>query len=293
MESRKECWYSVVRYSANELAGEVINVGVLLHTIGDKVNTKFLLLEEHSPKIKAVSKSQVDLNIYKSFKDSLEYYLSKSVDNILGEVGEVAIGTPLVDDFLEKLFDHYKEKKLSLTRPTFSLSSDPETLFSRLFETYIGEKYLQSDHKQVSVKKYLKELFEERKLLNKKVAHDFTLTPIKDLDNIKINIDFGYKNGVWNYMQTIPNLSGPAKNTEWFAKTKFMFDNLDKDAKVHLMYRSSDFTDEKDFFNVINYFSGLDSTRIFKLDLDDKFKVSELCNVIERDAHNIDELLIS
>ncbi|KYD11056.1 DUF3037 domain-containing protein [Heyndrickxia sporothermodurans] len=293
MESRKECWYSVVRYSANELAGEVINVGVLLHTIGDKVNTKFLLLEEHSPKIKAISKSQVDLNIYKSFKDSLEYYLSKSVDNILGEVGEVVIGTPLVDDFLEKLFDHYKDKKLSLTRPTFSLSSDPDTLFSRLFETYIGEKYLLSDHKQVSVKKYLKELFEERKLLNKKVAHDFTLTPIKDLDNIKINIDFGYKNGVWNYMQTIPNLSGPAKNTEWFAKTKFMFDNLDKDAKVHLMYRSSDFTDEKEFFNVINYFSGLDSTRIFKFDLDDKFKVSELCNVIERDAHDIDELLIS
>ncbi|QPC48495.1 hypothetical protein [Mangrovibacillus cuniculi] len=91
-----------------------------------------------------------------------------------------------------------------------------------------------SDHKQVSVKKYLRDIFQEKKLLDKKVAHDFSITPIKDLDNIKINIDFGYKNGVWNYMQTIPTLTGPSKNTEWFAKTKFMFENLEKDTKVIL-----------------------------------------------------------
>ncbi|MGX2958069.1 hypothetical protein JNUCC23_02100 [Peribacillus sp. JNUCC 23] len=293
MEGRKECWYSVVRYCADELAGEVINVGVLMHMLGESVNTKYLLLEEHSPKVKAIAETQVNLNIYKSFKDSLEYYLTKSVDNIFGEVGEISVGSPLEENFLEKLFDHYKNKKLCLTRPMYSLSSDPDSLFNKIFETYIGKKYLITEHKQASVKRYLKEVFEERKLLDKKVKHDFTLTPIKDLNNIKINIDFGYKNGVWNYMQAIPNLSGPAKNTEWFAKTKFMFENLDKDAKVHLMYRSSDITNDSEFYNLVNYFSNMDNNRIFKLDLDDKAKVSELCNVIERDAHNIDELMIS
>ncbi|MGG3803189.1 hypothetical protein [Metabacillus fastidiosus] len=294
MEGRKECWYSIVRYSANDLAGEVINVGVLLHLIADKVDTKFLLLEEHSPKIKAVCETNADINIYKSFKDTLEYYLTNSVDNIFGEVGEVAIGTPLEEDFLEKLYDHYKGKKLSLTRPTFSLSSNPDILFNRIFETYIGKKYLLTDHKQVSVKKYLRNVFEERKLLDKKVAHDFTITPIKDLDKlIKINIDFGYKNGVWNYMQAIPQLSGPSKNTDWFAKIKFIFENLEKDSKFHLMYRSSEISDKKEFFDVVNYLANLDKKRIFQIDLDDRNKLMELCNIIERDAHNIEELLIS
>jgi hypothetical protein len=293
MESRKECWYSVVRFCADELAGEVVNVGVLMHLLDDEPHTKFLLLDEHSPKIKAISGSQVDINIYKSFKDSLEFYLSKSVDNILGEVGEIAIATPLEENFLVELYDHYQNKKMSLTRPVFSLSSNPDALFSKILETYIGKKYLITDYKEVSVKKYLKEVFEERKLLNLKVAHDFNLTPIEHLKNVKINIDFGYKNGVWNYMQTIPNLNGPVKNTEWFAKTKFMFDNLAKDAKVHLMYRASDVNENNEFYSIIEYFSRLDKERIFKIDLDDKAKINELCNVIERDAHNIDELLIS
>lgn len=293
MDGRKECWYSIVRYCADDLAGEIINVGVLLHVIGDKVETKYLLLEDHSPKIRAVVESNVDINIYKSFKDSLEYYINKSVENIFGEVGEICIGTPLEENFLEKLYDYNRNKKLSLSRPTYSLSSNPDILFNKLFETYIGKKYMMQNHKQVSVKKYLKGVFEERKLLDKKVAHDFTITPIKDLDKIKINIDFGYKNGVWNYMQTIPNLSGPSKNTEWFAKTKFMFENLEHDAKIHLMYRSSDISDKNEFFEVVNYLSNLDSDRIVKFDLDDRNKVSELCNIIERDAHNIDELLIS
>ncbi|MEK4247081.1 DUF3037 domain-containing protein [Psychrobacillus sp. FSL K6-2684] len=294
MEERKECWYSIVRYCANELAGETINVGVIMHSISNAINTKFLLLEESSSKIKAISGSNVELNIYKSYKDMLEYYLVKSSDNIFGGVGDVSIGTPLEETFLENLFDYYKDKKISLTRPTYSLSSNPEVLFNRIFETYIGKKYLLTNHKQVSVKKYLKEIFEERKLLDKKVAHDFVISPIKDLDQlIKFNIDFGYKNGVWNYMQTVPQLNGPAKNTDWFARTKFMFENLKDDSKVHLMYRSSDISESKDFLQVVNYLSKIDNERIFKFDLDDSGKVFELCNIIERDAHNIDELQIS
>ncbi|WP_201024421.1 hypothetical protein, partial [Sporosarcina koreensis] len=235
-----------------------------------------------------------DLNLYKSYKDKLEYYLTHSMDNLLGEVGDVRISSPAQDDFLEKLFEKFKNQKLFLSRPSFSITSNYKLLFNKIFETYIGVKYLDQANKHVSIKKYLQQVFEEKNLLDKKVVQDFTIKPFKDLDNIiKINVDFGYKNGVWNYMQTIPKLTGPSKNTEWYAKTKFMFDNIDSDAKVHLLYRSSEINDKDGFYEVIDYFANMNRERIHKLDLDEHNKVIELCNVIERDAHDIDEFMIS
>ncbi|WP_164462200.1 DUF3037 domain-containing protein [Bacillus sp. FJAT-42376] len=291
MADRQECWYSIVRYCADKVSGEVINVGIILHTIEDKNSTKFQFLSETSLKLKAITNSQVELNIYKSFKDSIEHYLAKSVKNMFGQVGEIEIGSPYMDNFLFQLHDYYTNKQLFLTKPTYSYTGNPNMLFKSLFETYIGEKYLTNSHKHVSVKKYMKEVFEEKALLDKKVKHDFSISPIHDLDHIKINIDFGYKNGVWNYLQTIPNLNGPSKNTEWFAKTKFMFENLNKDTKIHLMYRESDISEQKEFFSTLDYLQKLDESRISRLNLDNRGKVLELCNIIERDAHNLSDLV--
>lgn len=67
----------------------------------------------------------------------------------------------------------------------------------------------------------MKSVFEEQQLLDKKIVHDFTITPIKDLDNIKINIDFGYRNRVWNYLQAIPTISG--KYLKKFSPYKMIF----------------------------------------------------------------------
>ncbi|OCA87272.1 DUF3037 domain-containing protein [Pseudobacillus wudalianchiensis] len=293
MESRKACWYSIVRYCANELTGEVVNVGVILHSIEEKALIKYQLISENSPKIRAITDSQVEVNIYKTFKDALEYYMTKNTENLLGIVGDVQIGSLMDEKFLDKLYEHYKDKKLFLSRPKFSLTRNLEGVFRSLFETYVGISYLETEHKEVSTKRLLKGLFEEKKLLDRKVMQDFSITPIKDLDIIKINIDFGYKNGVWNYLQAIPYIGGPSKNTEWLAKTKFMFENIENDTKVHLMYKSSNIENMEDFMGVLNYLSSLDANRILKLDLDDTRKVLELCDVIERDAHDIDELLIS
>ena len=265
-----------------------------MHSYNETIENKYLLLDENSSKIRAITNSVSEVNLYKSFKDKLEYYLSKSIDNLLGQVGEIKIGSPAQENYLEELFYSTKNKKMHLSRPSFSLTTNHELLFNKIFETYIGEKYLPSVGKHVSAKRYLQDLFEEKNLLEKKVAQDFSITPIEDLNKIiKINIDFGYKNGVWNYMQAIPRLSGSSKNTEWYAKTKFMFDNIDSDAKVHLMYRSSDIEDKEEFFEVVDYFTKLDNERIYKLDLDEREKVIELCEVIERDAHDISEYMIS
>lgn len=294
MEKRNECTYSIVRYYSDDITGEIVNVGVIMHSYNETVETKFLLLEDNSPKIRAITNSTSELNLYKSYKDKLEYYLSQSIDNLLGQVGGVNIGSPAHESFLEVLYDGFKTEKLHLSRPSFSITSDYNLLFDKIFETYIGKKYLSQADKHVSVKRYLQEIFEEKNLLEKKVAQDFTITPIEDLNKIiKINVDFGYKNGVWNYMQAIPKLNGPSKNTDWYAKTKFMFDNIKSDAKVHLMYRSSEVEDKDEFFEVINYFANLNSDRIQKLDLDEEDKVIELCNIIEREAQDISDFMIS
>lgn len=294
MEERKECWYSIVRYCADDLAGEVVNVGVVMHSFNQAIETKYLILDENSPKIKAIANSNIDVALYKSYKDKLEYYLKESIHDLLGSVGEIGIGSPVAEDFLEKLFEYYKNQKLTLTRPSFSLTADYEKLFNKIFETYIGSKYLQVNDKHVSVKKYVKEVFEEHDLLGKKVMYDFPISPIKDLEDLlKINVDFGYKNGVWNYLQAVPQFSGPSKNTEWFAKMKLMFENIEDDAKMHLLFKSSEILDHREFNEVLAYLTKMDKDRIVQLDLDEESKVIELCRTIESDAHDIEEILIS
>lgn len=294
MEKRHECWYSIVRYCADDLAGEVVNVGVIMHSNKPEVETKFLLLEENSVKIKAITKSKVGVALYKSYKDKLEFYLQESINELLGNVGEKEIASPFRENFLEYLFEYYKDQKLSLTRPDFSFTSDKDKMFNKIFDTYIGERYRQVNDKHVSVKKYAKEIFEQYNLLGKKVMYDFSISPIKDLgDLLKITVDFGYKNGVWNYLQAVPQMSGPSKNTEWFAKIKLMFENIDEDAKMHILFKSSEVTDNKEFNEVLEYLTKMDKKRIVQLDLDQESSIIELCKKIESDAHNIEEVLIS
>ncbi|PWU68331.1 DUF3037 domain-containing protein [Gracilibacillus dipsosauri] len=292
MEGKKANWYSVIRYCANNLTGEIINVGIVMHSIDDEIRVDYSILDEHSPKIRAVTFSKTDIDIYKSFKDSLEFYLKKSSENLHGQVGDILIGSPYKDSFLEELYDNYQGKSMFLTRPKFSLTNDLSLFFNKMFEIYIGEKYLTSSDRQISVKKFMRSVFEERKLLNKKVKPDFEITPIETLDNVKIHIDFGFKNGVWNYLQAVPLINGPAKNTEWFAKTKFMFDNLDTDSKIHLMYRNSDFRENPETSKVLDYLRKMDN-RVVTLDLDNHRRILELCDTIAEKAHDVDEYLIS
>jgi len=291
LERRKACWYSVVRYQSDQLAGEVVNVGVIIHSLDGDVSTMFYLVDESSPKLKPIIHSSVDSNTYKSYKDSLEYYLQKSQENILGQVGSVIIGSQDEKTFLENLYEFYKDKKLTLSRPKFSLAENLPGFLEAIFKLYVGEEYFIQKSKPHSVKKQMRSIFEERQLLEKKVMHDFSINPIEGLDSVKIKIDFGYKNGVWNYLQSVPILNGSNKKTEWFAKTKFLYENVPDDAKIHLLYRKSDLN-QNDIKNELNYLESMDN-RIIKFDLDDQQNIIDLCNTIEREAHDIDTLKIS
>lgn len=293
MGKRKANWYTIVRYRANDLTGELVNVGVILHSSinEDETSIKYLLIDESADKIRAITENKTEMLLYKTSKENLQYYLDNSTENLFGMVGSVAIDSPSENSYLESLYDFYKNEKLFLTRPKFSLTEDTQLFFKKLFESYVGSKYLLAKDNSVSTKVHMRNLLQEQALLDKKVISDHIITPIKELENVQIKIDFSYKNGVWNYMQGIPLFSGPSQNTEWFAKTKFMFENLQKDAKVKLLYRNSD-SNNTDFMSTLDYFASLNEN-IEKLDIEDEGKVADLFKEIENEAHDIDELMIS
>lgn len=289
---RKACWYSVVRYTANAIAGEVINVGLILHSVDNEVMLRYLLLDENTPKVRAVTGSRVEELTYKSFKDTIEYYLKNCTEHLAGSVGKINIASPYDPEFLNGLYNYLAKNKLFLSEPTFSLTSDLEGLFNSLFSSYVGEKYLNTTHKEANIKVIVKKIFEERDFLNKKVATDIEIQPVPELKTLKVHVDFGFKNGVWNYLQALPNISNQSKSTEWFAKTKFLTESLNHDANFYIMYRSSELNEKSDILNVMNYL-GQNDERIVSFDIEDRQNIISLCNKIEREAHDLEEILVS
>ncbi|QCT01464.1 hypothetical protein E6C60_0743 [Paenibacillus algicola] len=294
---RVACWYSVVRYKTDVIAGEVVNVGVVLHSTQDVILTRFHVLDETSPKIKAVTNSRVEEATYKTAKDILEYYLQESTKSLSGTVGTVQISSALSDDFLNDLYKFYSDNQqnLFLSEPTFAMTENLDGLFKSIFNSYVGRRYQIDDQKDLNIKKYVRQVFEERNLINSKVASDIELTPLHDIQSVKINIDFGFKNGVWNYLQTIPTINGPSKGTEWFAKTKFMIESVKEQPKFYLMYRTSELKEgtQQYLSELIDFFSKNNDHRVIGLDLDNKQRLSQLCSTIEKDAHDLKDVLVS
>ena len=39
---RKPVWYSIIRYSPDDIKGEIINVGLIMHILGEEKKNKIL-----------------------------------------------------------------------------------------------------------------------------------------------------------------------------------------------------------------------------------------------------------
>jgi hypothetical protein len=289
MEKRKAIWYSIIRYSPDNVSGEIINVGLVLHGADDEDILKYFILDEASYKLRSISNNSVETNIYKNYKEVLEYYLSKCNDDLMGIVGDVAISSCYEQQFLDKLYKHYMGEKLTLTKPNFAFTENPDKLFDSLAKIYIGERYFKNEPKTITVKTHIKELFEQRNLLGKKIKTDLEFKPIENLDNLRVRVDFGFKNGAWNYIDTVPPLNAPSEISEWFAKTKFAIETLkskDNTSKIHLIYRLSDFKD-----NITPMFDYLtkENQKVNRLNIEENQKLDELCDYIEKEAEYIDE----
>lgn len=293
MENRKAIWYSIVRYSPNDISGEIVNVGLIMHNVDGDDNLKYFILDENSYKLRSISNTNVDINTYKSYREMLEYYLNKCNNDLAGMVGAFSIGSSYEPEFLDKIYNYYLNTKLTITKPNFAFTDNVNMLFNSLFRTYVGEQYLMDEPKTVNAKKYIKEIFEERKLIGRKIKADLEFIPIEGLDDLKVKVDFGFKNGVWNYMQAIPALRAPSEISEWFAKTKFTIETLrskDETSRVHLMYKVSDV--KENVTSMIDYLVE-ENQEVDRLNVEDNSIINDFCNYIEDNAEDMEEFIAS
>lgn len=288
-KSRNTVSYSIIRYSPDEVKGEVINVGVILHNLEEK-QAKYYMLDETSSKLKALTENKIEIDTYKSFKDTFEYYLEKSKDDLSGVVGNISIASYYDSDFLNKLFENYNNCNLFLAKPSIAYTKNVNMFFKSILNRYVGEKNINKEVTTMTAKKYMKKIFEETKLLGPKIKADMFLNPIDNLKDLKVKVDFTFKNGVWNYMQTIPSSNSPTKNSEWFAKSQLIIDMIkNKEAKLHLLYKNSDFEEDKTTIHLLDYLKLNNNNKISTLDIDKKDNVENLCKYIDEQAEIIDK----
>lgn len=281
---KKKISYSVIRYTPNELKGEIINVGLLFHNLPDK-RVKYFMLDEKSNKLKAIMESETELNLYKTYRDILEFYLDKSKEDISGVVGNMYVASYYDEEFMNKMYDYYKEQSLLFSKPNVAFTKDEEKLFETILKRYVGEDNINLEKTTtLNAKKYMKKVFDSNVNLSKRIKSDVVIKPIKDLNDLEVKIDFTFKNGKWNYMQAIPKITKANKNLEWFSEIQLMLQNEEiRESKIHLLYKESDFIDDKATYNLLRYLRK-QYKNVSIYNVDKRSEVDSLCEYIETEA---------
>ncbi|MBE6021691.1 MAG: DUF3037 domain-containing protein [Cellulosilyticum sp.] len=287
-QSKSKVSYSIIRYSPDALRGEIINIGLILYNHSDNSTISFLL-DEKSPKLKAVLDNSVEYDIYKTDKESIEYYLKKTKDDISGVVGEVYIASCYDEKFIDILYKYFEGKRLRLSQPAIAYTKSPKKIFDTILARYIGETNVPFGKTNVAtVKKYMKHIIESNEKLKSRIITDKIIKPIDDLEDIQIKVDFTFKNGRWNYMQAIPNVSQQSKNIEWFSKIELMLQNDEiKKSHIHLLYKKTDIITDIATYNLLKYLNKK-YENVDILDIDKKHDIDNLCKFIENEAQILD-----
>lgn len=286
-QSKTKVSYSIVRYIPDYLKGEVINIGLLMYNYSERTVRSFLL-DDKSFKIKAILNNEVECDIYRTDKEILEYYLEKSKEDISGMVGKVYIASYHEKNFLNKMYEYYKDKNLILSEPNIAYTKNEEKLFDAILKKYVGDKYIETEKTSVlTAKKYMKKIFEDNANLKKRIKSDVIIKPILGMDDLEIKVDFSFKNGTWNYMQAIPRVIQHNKNLDWYSKVELML-NCDqaKGAKIHLLYKTSDVVHDRATYNLLVYLSKKYSN-VDLHDVDKQKEVDKLCKYIEDEAEEL------
>jgi len=287
---KKKISYSIIRYSPDEIKNEIINIGLLFHNITNKT-VKYFILDEKATKLKAITENSTEINLYKSYKEMFEFYLEKCKDDLSGIVGAIRIGSYFEDDLLEKIKEYYDNKHMFLSTPNIAYTKNEDALFKTILERYIGKRNIEFNKTvTMTAKRYMKNLIDSNDRLKIRVKSDKIINPIKDLNEIKVKIDFSFKNGVWNYMQAIPNNTNDSKNLEWFSKIELMLKSEEiQKSKIHLLYKNSDFLEDRATYNLIQYLKA-NNDNIDIHDIEEKEQMDDLCKYIETKGQILEEV---
>jgi hypothetical protein len=283
---RKAYWYSVVQYCPNEVRGEKINIGLMLHS-PEEGALYHSMLDDNSQKIKGLLIEEVAAKTFKVQKDIFDFYLKKIYE-------EPSLFDPDVhkQDFLIKVQEHLPVQ-FSFSEPTFSLTREPNQLFESLTKTYIGEMIVSKEiitELDISrnAKQYTKNVFTQRQWLGTKIKTNVKIHPIKDLNHMNFNVDFIFKNGIWNLIQAVPSNSTPEKMTEWFSKTNTMLGSYQNDSGCYLVYdRFDQMNQDRTIEHMVEYLKKNDP-RVTPAAIDsDSF--SKLCMKVDSEAKDLTE----
>lgn len=275
-----ENWYSIIRYSPNNVRGETINVGIILFNaeIGEfQIET----LKHTNSKLRSLLPTQKELSVYKLHTDFINHYSKTFLTDITNYKDK------LNQDFFEEFINNMP-KEITFSEPTHANfdSENQEKLLKKLLELYIGKYFLQNTEvTSAKIKNYVRNSFIEEDILETKVKANARIHPIPNKDFISANIDFVYKNGVLNFMQVAPSKENM---TNWFNKINTVIDNYDKETKYHIFLDESFNRSDEDFLEMMNFLEEkLTRTRLNVIDIHSpKFK--RLCKKIKLEGQDVD-----
>ncbi|WP_297638011.1 DUF3037 domain-containing protein [uncultured Clostridium sp.] len=284
---KKKILYSVIRYTSDIVKGEILNVGLIFHNVGDS-EVKYFLLNEKSPKLKCIFTSETEMNIYRTNREVIEEYLKKNAKDMSGIVGAISIDSYYSEKFLYKLCEYSNEEKMLFSEPNIVYTKDCNKLFTVVLNKYVGEKYINKKEQTITAKKYLKEVFIKNENLKKKVKIDLKIKPILELEELDLKIDFTFKNDKWNYIQTVPFVKSKIENIEWFSETKMLLDAKSENAKIHLVYKNSELIEDEATHNLLKYLKDKYCNLVLH-NIEEKKEIIDLCNIIEKEGVNFTE----
>lgn len=245
METRRRSkgYYTIIRYIPDIYNGEIFNVGLILHS--EEGTVKFKFIEKEESKIKAFNENK--LNLYLSYKNKMNYYL-ENTQGLVGLVGELAIASPKNEAFLKLMKDYFSNENITFTNPKPIISKDIHSSFKGLYTKYVGP--LEELSIKENTKTEVTKLFEKHKYIGSKIKKNHKIKPIKNMDNIVMKIDFVYKNGVWNYLQVVPDLNTDKKKLDFLAEMKLFYSSINENDKVKFIYKTEN---KNEIRKLINY----------------------------------------
>lgn len=269
---RFENWYSIVRYSPDVMRGEILNIGIIIHS-PENNQIFYQFLKHNNPKIKSLLALQNSIELYKVHSDFITYYLDKALKN----------DDIFISSSNHRFFEHLKEvcpKEIYFSEPSFALTEDSSFLLKTLMSTYIGDEFLkESEVSQSKIRQYVRKAFDDRHLIDYKVKANAKIYPIKDKHSISYHVDFVYKNGVINLLQTAPSKDNMHN---WFNKLNTFIDNYNSETVYHVLLNSDlKNIEDQTFKEMIEYLIERAPDNRFRLIDVNSNKFEELCNVIE------------
>lgn len=234
MENRRlSAWYSVIRYVSDIIKGEILNVGLIMN-IPENGVIKYRIITGNNMKLKTILENEIERKIYTSGLGYVEYLLKSNDENDL-----FMSQNAHSKYFIPRLRECDLPDGFILTDPQFAKTNQPDYLFDKLLQRYIGRKFLTDGKNNLStqVKSKAVQLIGQNVAVKEKIKKNIKIKPV-DVITLNYTVDFGYEeNNKLSMIQTMPDKQ--STTNEWFQRMSLISNNYSESGKISLLYNSA------------------------------------------------------